>query len=222
MISIIIPTKNEEQNILNTVSHLQKLRQDTYCEIILVDAMSNDKTVQLAKPYVDKIIYSIPNRGIQQNKGAAIAEGEMVLFLHADTHIDAEQIYMINEIIDDNSWGFFKISFDNNLLKYKLLSFFINLRSTLFNYATGDQVIFIKKKLFLKCNGFPDYEIMEDIKICTTLNSFVKPIRLDSYIMTSCRRWQNNGFIRTILRMRILRFLYFLKMKPSTLKAFYK
>ena len=114
MISIIIPTRNEEQNILNTVSHLQKLRQDRYCEIILIDAMSNDKTVQLAKPYVDKIIYSIPNRGIQQNKGAAIAEGEMVLFLHADTHIDAEQIYMINEIIDDNSWGFFKISFEND------------------------------------------------------------------------------------------------------------
>ena len=85
MISIIIPTRNEERIILNTIRGLQSLRKAKLCEIILVDGMSVDKTTEIATQYVDKIITTIPNRGRQMNKGAEKATGETLVFLHADT-----------------------------------------------------------------------------------------------------------------------------------------
>ena len=81
------PTKNEEKNILNAIRGLQNLRKEKLCEIILVDGMSIDRTIEIACQYVDKIIISEPNRGMQMNKGAEIAIGETLLFLHADTDI---------------------------------------------------------------------------------------------------------------------------------------
>ena len=221
MISIIIPTKNEEALIHKTISNLQDLRKNNLCEIIIVDGMSNDKTVKFAEPYVDLITISKPNRGIQQNKGAMLASGDILVFLHADTTITKHQINVIRSTKNFN-WGFFKISFGRNDLKYKFLSFCINLRSYLFKYATGDQVFCINKKFFEKVGGFPNYELMEDIKISSKLKKHSKPIIFKEYIKTSARRWENNGFIWTILKMRFLRLLYLLNVKPSKLKTYYK
>ena len=116
MISIIIPTKNEEALIHKTISDLQDLRKNNLCEIIIVDGMSNDQTVKISEPYVDLITISKPNRGIQQNKGAMLASGDILVFLHADTTITKHQINLIRSTKNFN-WGFFKISFGRNDLK---------------------------------------------------------------------------------------------------------
>ena len=97
MISIIIPTKNEEAIIHQTVKNLQDLRKNNLCEIIIVDGMSNDQTIKFSEPYVDLIITSEPNRGIQQNKGAMLASGEILVFLHADTIVTKHQIKIIRK-----------------------------------------------------------------------------------------------------------------------------
>ena len=112
MISIIIPTKNEEALIHKTIRNLQDLRKNNLCEIIIVDGMSNDQTVKFAEPYVDLVTISKPNRGIQQNKGAMLASGDTLIFLHADTIITKHQINVIRSTKNFN-WGFFKISFDS-------------------------------------------------------------------------------------------------------------
>ena len=221
MISIIIPTKNEANVIHETIRNLQDLRKNKICEIIIVDGKSDDETVKLANPYVDKVLLSEPNRGLQQNIGARAASGDTLMFLHADTHIDVNHIeFLIN--IKDYDWGFFKISFDKTSLKYKLLSFCINLRSSLFKYGTGDQVFFIKKNIFDRIDGFPKYELMEDIKLCSNLKKVSKPLISKIYIKTSARKWEKNGFLWTIIKMRLLRFLYFLKVNPSKLNSYYK
>ncbi len=220
MISIILPTKNEEKNILNAIRGLQNLRKEKLCEIILVDGMSIDRTIEIAYQYVDKIIISEPNRGMQMNKGAEIAIGETLLFLHADTDISKNNC--IRDISNTYNWGFFKLSFDKKDMKYTILSFLINLRSILFNYGTGDQVIFIKKKLFKKFGGFPNFEIMEDIHFCSKLKKHFRPMILKSYVITSARRWEIHGFLGTIFKMRILRLLYYLKIQPSKLNSYYK
>lgn len=222
MISVIIPTKNEEKIIYDAVINLQDLRKNKLCEIIIVDGMSDDNTVDVISPYVDKIATCQANRGAQQNLGAKISSGHTLVFLHADTHINEEQINFLRKIKDKLYWGFFKLSFDRKDLKYQILSFFINLRSYLFKYGTGDQVIFIQKKLFHKINGFPDYELMEDINICSRLKNHFKPIISNIYIKTSARKWHTEGFLKTILKMRILRILYYIKIKPSKLKTYYK
>ncbi|RLA18559.1 MAG: glycosyl transferase, partial [Gammaproteobacteria bacterium] len=83
-LSIIIPVLNEAESIVATVELLQPFRQGG-CQLIVVDGGSRDGTVQLAEPYVDKLLTSKPGRANQMNAGAEVAEGKVLLFLHADT-----------------------------------------------------------------------------------------------------------------------------------------
>ena len=219
MISIIIPAKNEAKNIYKNLSHLQELRKRNICEIILVDGDSTDNTTEIANNLVDHILKTKSGRAIQQNIGASIAKGNTLVFLHADTYITTKQLLSIKK---DKIWGFFKVKFNNNKIKYKILSFFINLRSKLYNYGTGDQVIYVKRNIFNKIKGFPNLMIMEDIAICRILNKISAPSIINSHAVTSSRRWDDYGFLRTILKMRTLRFLYHIGIETHILKRFYK
>ena len=219
MISIIIPTKNEAKNIYKNLSHLQELRKHNICEIILVDGDSTDNTTEIANNLVDHMLKTKSGRSIQQDIGASIAKGDILLFLHADTYITIKQLLSIKK---NKIWGFFKVKFNNNKIKYKILSFFINLRSKLYNYGTGDQVIYIERNIFNKIKGFPNLMIMEDIAICSMLKRISTPIIINSHAITSSRRWDDHGFVRTILKMRALRFLYHIGVKTHILKRLYK
>ena len=221
MISIIIPTKNEKKYIYHTLSNLQILRKKKICEIILVDGRSDDETINISKPYVDKILSISPNRSRQQNLGASIAQGEMLLFLHADTYISSEVLLKFYEKHKNYEWGFFNVKLGHDSIKYRILEFLINLRSRIFKYGTGDQCIFINKKLFTKINGFPNLELMEDIGICSTLKKNFSPSIIKSIVKTSVRRWESRGFIRTVIKMRLLRLLYIMGFNTSLLRKLY-
>ena len=221
MISIIIPTKNEKKSIYNTLSNLQILRKKKVCEIILVDGRSDDETINISKPYVDKILSISPNRSRQQNLGASIAEGEMLLFLHADTHISSKVLLKFYENHKNYKWGFFSIKLNHDSIKYRILEFLINLRSRIFKYGTGDQCLFINKKLFTKINGFPVLELMEDISICSILKKEFNPSIIKSVVKTSARRWESHGFLITVIKMRLLRLLYIMGFNTSLLRKLY-
>ena len=222
MISIIMPVKNESLTLFKSLNHLQKLRDLNICEIILVDGGSTDNTIKIASNLVDHILITKSGRAHQQNIGASIAKGDILLFLHADTVITKEQIVSLKSIIEKNVWGFFKIIFDNRKIRYKILAYLINFRSKVYNYGTGDQVIYINRKIFNKIRGFPPLEIMEDIKICSILKQISQPSIRDSYVITSARRWEKYGFFKTILRMRILRFFYHLGVESKKLARYYE
>ena len=221
MISIIIPAKNEKKTIYDTLSNLQILRKKKVCEIILVDGRSDDETINISKPYVDKILSISPNRSRQQNLGASIAEGEMLLFLHADTHISSKVLLKFYENHKNYKWGFFSIKLDHSSIKYRILEFLINLRSRIFKYGTGDQCIFINKKIFTKINGFPTLELMEDISICSILKKKFSPSIIKSVVKTSVRRWESNGFVITVIKMRLLRLLYIMGFNTNLLRKLY-
>lgn len=221
MISIIIPAKNEKKTIYDTLSNLQILRKKKVCEIILVDGRSDDETINISKPYVDKILSISPNRSRQQNLGASIAEGEMLLFLHADTHISSKVLLKFYENHKNYKWGFFSIKLNHDSIKYRILEFLINLRSRIFKYGTGDQCLFINKKLFTKINGFPVLELMEDISICSILKKEFNPSIIKSAVKTSARRWESHGFLITVIKMRLLRLLYIMGFNTSLLRKLY-
>tara|TARA_B110000014_G_C20099530_1_gene576897 strand:+ start:1184 stop:1849 length:666 start_codon:yes stop_codon:yes gene_type:complete len=221
MISIIIPAKNEKKTIYDTLSNLQILRKKKVCEIILVDGRSDDETINISKPYVDKILSISPNRSRQQNLGASIAEGEMLLFLHADTHISSKVLLKFYENHKNYKWGFFSIKLNHDSIKYRILEFLINLRSRIFKYGTGDQCLFINKKLFTKINGFPVLELMEDISICSILKKEFNPSIIKSVVKTSARRWESHGFLITVIKMRLLRLLYIMGFNTSLLRKLY-
>ena len=89
MISIIIPTLNEEKIIEKTLKSLKGFNGDY--EIIVSDGRSTDRTIEISKQYADKVVvYEGTTRqtiGMGRNLGASMAQGEYLLFLDADLYI---------------------------------------------------------------------------------------------------------------------------------------
>ena len=220
--SIVIPTLNEQETIFTNKKYLQALKAKLEAEIIIVDGGSNDKTKEIGKSITDKIYDSNPSRSVQFNKGAMQAEGEYYIFLHIDTLLNDDAIKSILNITDNFQWGFFHIKLDQKEFKYSFLSFCINLRSKLFNYCTGDQVLIVKKNIFYALNGYKEIDLMEDIDISNRLKRISHPVVLDGQAVTSSRRWIKYGFLRTIFLMRFIRLLFYLGVSTKKLRDIYR
>ena len=111
---------------------------------------------------------------------------------------------------------------DQKSLSYSFLAFCINLRSRLFNYCTGDQVLVIKKSTFYEVNGFEEISLMEDIDISNRLKKIFDPVILEGHAITSARRWKKYGYLRTILLMRVIRLLFYLGVNTKILAKIYR
>ena len=98
----------------------------------------------------------------------------------------------------------------------------MNKRSRLTGIATGYQCIFVRKAIFQELNGFSDIPLMEDIEISKRLKAYSSPACIALPIMTSARRWQKKGIMKTILLMWKLRLLYWLGKSPDTLADEYR
>jgi len=223
-LSIIIPCLNEAEHITNTLSKLQELRNGGH-EIILCDGGSSDNTPQLATNLVDHILNTQPGRAKQMNAGARLASGDVLCFLHADTIIPADFANLITGALSESGriWGRFDIRLSNTSLTYKVIAWFINKRSCVSGVATGDQGIFVIKNSFLKLNGFADIPLMEDIELSKRLLKISRPVCISkSFLITSSRRWEKSGIIKTVLLMWRLRLSYFLGVSPTKLAKAYK
>jgi len=223
-LSIIIPSLNEAEHITQTLLKLQELRNQGH-EVILCDGGSRDKTLQLAKNLVDHILSTQAGRAKQMNAGSKLATGDILCFLHADTLIPADFANLITGTLSDSDriWGRFDIRLSNTSLTYKVIAWFINKRSCISGVATGDQGIFIISNKFLKLNGYADIPIMEDIELSKRLLKISRPICITkSFLITSSRRWEKNGIIKTVLLMWRLRLGYFLGAPPTKLAKAYK
>ncbi len=221
MFSIIIPTLNEAEQITACLKNLQYLREYGY-EIIVVDGGSTDRTVSLAKVFADKVLTSKPGRSVQMNAGASMAKGEYFLFLHADTFLpdDIPSIFL-DYSEQEYLWGRFDIHLSGENWMFRVIETLINIRSRLTGIATGDQAIFISNKLFKEINGFPEIALMEDIAISKKLKKIIKPINLRNKVNSSSRRWEQNGILKTILKMWLLRLMYFFQFKTHYLSKLY-
>lgn len=199
---------------------LQPLRD--CCELIVVDGGSMDNTKSLAKPLADKVIPSGKGRAIQMNVGAENAVGNILIFLHADTFLPQDALMHINNAINNNGqWGRFDVKLSGCHPMLKMIAWFMNWRSRLTAIATGDQVIFVKKKLFESVGHYPVIPLMEDIALCKKLKKISPPACLTAKVTSSGRRWERFGVFRTILLMWRLRLGYFLGEDPQTLAFLY-
>ncbi|MCW9015276.1 MAG: TIGR04283 family arsenosugar biosynthesis glycosyltransferase [Gammaproteobacteria bacterium] len=221
-LSIIIPALNEADNILATLLSLQKLH---YCEheIILVDGGSRDKTIELSQPLVDKIIHADRGRSLQMNTGAQQATGDALWFVHADTLVpnNADQL-IANALNHKKYWGRFDVNLSGRQLLFRIIERMINIRSCITGIATGDQGIFVDIRAFNQLTGYAAIALMEDIELSSRLkNNYGRPACISSKLMTSSRRWQEHGILRTILLMWRLRLAYFLGVHPDTLAKRY-
>jgi len=221
-ISIVIPVLNEAALVVQNLPALQPLRAAGH-ELILVDGGSDDATVSLSEPFVDQTIRSSKGRSRQMNNGAMAAKGEILLFLHIDTLLPegADHLIMNGMKREMRSWGRFDVRLSGRHPFFRVVAWLMNWRSRITGIATGDQAIFVQKKLFRTVGGFPEIDLMEDIALCKRLKGYSPPCCLWQRVIISSRRWEKNGMVRTILLMWFLRGAYFFKVNPNRLANFY-
>ena len=221
-ISVIVPALNEAHTLPST---LARLNHPVFTEVIVVDGGSQDGTpaaVALSAP-TTRVLTAPAGRARQMNVGAAAAKGNVLLFLHADTLLPptaADDIHraMANTMVV-GGWFDARLVPDRGLLW--IVGRMMSWRSRVTGIATGDQAIFVRRKVFEAMGGFPDMPIMEDIAFSRQLKRAGQIANLRSCVMTSGRRWEQQGAVRTIVLMWTLRLLYFLGMSPYRLKQLY-
>ena len=198
---------NEQEHIRGLLKLLQPVR-NCGAELIVVDGGSTDLSCEYAEPLCDHLVHSERGRARQMNAGAAIANGELLWFLHADSIPSDAVLDRLRKICDSgkNVWGRFDVSMSGSHFLLKIVAFMMNTRSSVTGIATGDQGIFIHRNLFEEVNGFPDLLLMEDISICTELKKIRMPLCCREKLITSSRRWEEKGILRTIMLMWWIRF----------------
>ena len=219
-ISVIVPVLNEEKNIAATLEAL--LRLAPY-ETIVVDGGSSDRTREIAAAFPVKNISSERGRARQMNRGARESDGDVLLFLHADTRLPLTAFADIARALGDPSLvgGRFDVELEGHHWILPLVGRMISYRSRISKVGTGDQAIFVRRAVFEGLNGFQDITFMEDIAFCRALKRRGGIACLRSRVVTSARRWEADGVWRTILRMWTLKLLYLAGVSPACLKQFY-
>lgn len=220
-ISIIIPTVNEARTIGETLTALAPARERGH-EVLLVDGGSTDGTAALAENGTDRVLSAPRGRARQMNRGAEVARGEVLWFLHADTRPTVEALDALERAVDDGAaWGHFRMRLSGGGLLLGLVGTLINLRTRLTGIASGDQGIFVRRELFDTVDGYADIALMEDIELSSRLGRYASPVLLGPPLVTSSRRWRQRGTWRTIFLMWRLRLSYYLGADPEELARRY-
>jgi len=216
-ISIVIPVLNEAQTLVGCLDGLQAYRAQGH-EVIVVDGGSHDGTPALARPRADHVLVSAPGRARQMGQGARIAQGDVLLFLHADTRLpDAACDTILSALQTAARWGRFDVRLSGSAPALRLIEFMINLRSRWTRIATGDQAMFVTRELFHAAGGFDDIPLMEDIALSRRLKKLAPAACLRQRVVTSSRRWEEHGVLKTVLLMWRLRLAYWLGADPARL-----
>jgi rSAM/selenodomain-associated transferase 2 len=220
--SVIVPVLNEANRIDDFLAAIRKQTTHNDAEIIVVDGGSSDDTTQRARAANATVIESPRGRALQQNAGANVATGNILVFLHADTTLPENAFSLIASALSaQRVWGRFDVTIASNDSLLRLVATMMNLRSRVSGIATGDQCIFVQREAFIAVGGFPSQPIMEDIEISKRLKRISKPVCLSECVITSARRWQKYGVLRTIMLMWWLRFAYAIGVPPTRLETLY-
>jgi len=157
------------------------------------------------------------------NIGASHSQAEVLLFLHADTHLPIEAMQAIERALDDPACvgGRFDVRFERDAGLAWLIARLISLRSRVSCIATGDQALFVRREVFERLGGFADLPIMEDVEFTRRLKRAGRVAPLRARVVTSYRRWERCGAFQTICLMWALRLLYWLGVHPNRLKDLY-
>ncbi len=220
MISIVIPVFNEAQLIDSFLQRL--LRQPGDFEVIVADGGSEDGTRDVLSRLPDvKKIFVAKGRGKQMNEGAKVARGEILLFLHADTALPPRGLQKVREALSDPTviGGCFRLCFDHPGVIFRILALGSRINHTYFTY--GDQGLFLRSLTFKKIGGFRNIPVMEDLEIQKRLRSLGRFVKIPDPVLTSARRYLQNGPLRQHLLTTTLVTLFHLGVSPQTLTRYY-
>jgi rSAM/selenodomain-associated transferase 2 len=221
-LTVIVPALDEAANLERLLPLV--VARCPGAEVIVVDGGSRDGTPEVARRVPGVVVLSsVRGRARQMNHGAAQAGGRTLLFLHADTRLPEDAPEAIRRALEDPRVvaGRFDVRFDSARPVFRMIAFFMNLRSRLSWICTGDQGIFVRREVFEALGGYPDIPLMEDIELSRRLKRAGRISCLRLWVVTSARKWEREGPWRTIALMWGLRFLHALGVGPERLHRLY-
>lgn len=218
-VSVIIPVLDEADCLDQSLTRLFAMRWvSENCEVIVCDGGSRDDSLEIARRHSCSILHCEAGRAAQMNRGAELAQGQWLLFLHADSSLPQD---LCEQFPANAEWGFFRLRLDHPASIFRVIESAVNLRSRITRVAGGDQGLFFRRELFQRLGAFPPIPLMEDVAICKSARRMARPAIVESAITSSSRRWQRQGVIKTILLMWSLRLAYWLGVDPVRLHRLY-
>jgi len=224
-ISVIIPVFCEQAVINRTIETVRRLRGGDAAEIIVVDGQAEGETLAAIQDAAVQKIRSEKGRGGQLNRGAAIAAGDVLLFLHADTVLPPAAFERIAEAMGDEGCigGAFDLRIDSPRMAFRVIERAACMRSRLTRIPYGDQAIFIRASCFRTLGGFKEIPILEDVDLMRRIRrERGRIVIFREPVLTSARRWEKEGLIFGTIRNWFLMTLYLCGVAPERLARFYR
>jgi len=217
-LSVVVPALDEAASIATTVSDAL-VHAD---EVIVVDGGSRDATAALAAAAGARVVDAPRGRAAQMNAGAALATGDVLLFLHADCRLPPRAGDAVRAAVCAGArWGRFDVRLDSSRAALAVVGAMMNLRSRLTGIATGDQAIFVDRSLWSALDGYAPIPLMEDVELCARLRRMARCACLRERVTVSARRWETRGVARTVVEMWAWRAAYALGVSPARLHRLY-
>ncbi len=223
--SIIVPALHESDRINLLIDRLNSLECSEGREIVVVDGSPEADTIEAIQ--CEKVIKmrSAKGRGRQMNMGASVATGEILIFLHADTELPAGALRKIASVMGQDKYvgGAFELGIKSEKFTHRSWARLASIRCRLTRIPYGDQAIFIRRDYFMRIGAYREIPLMEDVELMRRIKRFGDKICiLPDRVMTSARRWEEEGFLYVSLRNTTLLTLYILGVSPEKLAPFYK
>lgn len=227
-LSIIIPVLNDAAALGRLLGELA-----SHCpagagaafEVIVVDGGSRDASAAVARQAGARVLSSRPGRGPQLGCGAAACRGNWLWLLHADSAGTAEPLAYLLALANGATlapaWGRFDVVFDQPTTLLRVVACMMNLRSRMTGICTGDQGLFVHRRLLCASGGVPDQRLMEDIELSRRLKRQAPPLSRPETLVASARRWHRHGVLRTVVSMWGFRLRYWLGADPERLARRY-
>ncbi|HEX5415454.1 MAG TPA: glycosyltransferase family 2 protein [Chloroflexota bacterium] len=230
MISAIIPTLNEESIIDPAVRAL--LDDPTECEVLVVDGGSRDRTAQIVRafgPPVRLVEQTSRGRGAAYNQAAALARGETLMFLHADSRLPPAGLGLIDAALRAPAvvgGGFLPRFADTEAgsapLTLRLIERAWRARTTAFRWFAGDQAPFVRRAAFVSCGGYPEIRLAEDWAFARRLRALGQLVVIDQPVRVSARRHLSNGVLKTLLVTGSIEVMFRAGVEPAFLAWWYR
>ncbi len=223
--SVILPVLNEATIINSMIDHLEALEGSDQCEFIVVDGAPDGNTIHAVTGNDVYCMKSPRGRGRQMNAGAAAARGEILIFLHADTRLPRNALGLISRTMIQQALigGAFDLCIGSERSMLKIIARIASLRSRLTRIPYGDQAIFIRRDYFNRVGRYPEIPLMEDVALMRSIKKAGGRIRfIPEPVITSARRWKEEGILYGTLRNWLLMSAYLLGVSPEKLARYYR
>lgn len=194
-ISVIIPTLNAADRLPECLAALGEGLASGYIrELVISDGGSSDATLAIAEAAGANVITGPASRGGQLQRGAQRAQGDWLLFLHADTVLQDGWTASVNRAMCAQGAYYFKLRFDAAGMAPWFVAGWANIRSRVLRLPYGDQGLLLDRNTYDAAQGFSDIPLMEDVAMARALGGKLSP--LAAHALTSAEKYQRQGWVR--------------------------